>query len=349
MEQPSVEAKKGNGAIALKGQVAVTTQRALILQEALKEDTEQRQLLARFVKEHMVEGTDYGTIPGTERIVKMSDGTEAKVSPKCLLKPGAEKLVDLYRCTAKYKIRRIEDWDKGFFHYEFTARLVTRDTDMVLAEGVGSANSRESKHRWRNAKYKCPDCGQEAILKSKDRPEFFCWAKRGGCGAKFSTNDERITGQSLGKVENVDIYDQANTILKMGKKRALVDAAITLARCSDMFTQDLEEFIDAEPILKAEVPVPAKVEPPKAPNPSPPAAAAQKKVEQTGADAEEKKAIRARAKRLWETAQKHVVLEQFQQWCLSVLGRASKSTDWTSDDLDHLEASLPLLIAPPPA
>jgi hypothetical protein len=37
-----------------------------------------------------------------------------------------------------------------------------------------------------------------------------------------------------------------NTILKMAKKRALVDGAIALARCSDIFTQDIEDIVDYE-------------------------------------------------------------------------------------------------------
>jgi hypothetical protein len=36
----------------------------------------------------------------------------------------------------------------------------------------------------------------------------------------------------------------------MAKKRALVDGAIALARCSDMFTQDVEDYSDAEVVVR---------------------------------------------------------------------------------------------------
>lgn len=44
------------------------------------------------------------------------------------------------------------------------------------------------------------------------------------------------------RVENPDIADTWNTVLKMAKKRALVDATLTATGCSDMFTQDVEDF-----------------------------------------------------------------------------------------------------------
>ena len=43
-------------------------------------------------------------------------------------------------------------------------------------------------------------------------------------------------------VENDDPYTLVNTVLKMAKKRAQVDAALTVASLSEIFTQDLEDF-----------------------------------------------------------------------------------------------------------
>lgn len=42
--------------------------------------------------------------------------------------------------------------------------------------------------------------------------------------------------------ENPDIADTYNTVLKMAKKRAHVDATITACAASDIFTQDIEDF-----------------------------------------------------------------------------------------------------------
>lgn len=234
--------------------LAVSTPKAILTQEALKAEGEQRALLAQFIQKQMVEGADYGKIPGTDK--------------PTLLKPGAEKLTDLFRCTPKFHLVKIEeDFQKGFFNYVFRVRLYQRDADAVLAEGFGSANSMEGRYRWRDAQRKCPACSKAAIIKGKKEygGGWLCFGKKGGCGAKFDDGAQEIEGQATGRVENDDIATLANTILKMAKKRALVDGAIALARCSDMFTQDVEDMEHNEP----EPPPPSgKREAPRAP-PSP--------------------------------------------------------------------------------
>jgi len=69
-----------------------------------------------------------------------------------------------------------------------------------------------------------------------------CFKKSGGCGAKWEDGAEEIESQTIGRVENEDIYSQVNTILKMAKKRALVDAALSAGRLSQVFTQDIEDM-----------------------------------------------------------------------------------------------------------
>jgi hypothetical protein len=207
-----------------------TTARATIMRASMQADIEQRQLIKEYVRANMVEGTDYGTIPGTPK--------------PTLLKPGAEKLVDLFRCEPSFTVvQRVEDWDKNLFHYELKCELKSRETGFVFAQGLGSCNSREGRYRWRKAERTCPECNTPAIIKGK--PEygggFVCFKSKGGCGAKFKESDPAIIDQPSGRVENDDIASQVNTILKMAKKRALVDASIAVARCSDLFTQDLED------------------------------------------------------------------------------------------------------------
>jgi hypothetical protein len=185
-----------------------------------------------FVKEYMVEGEDYGKIPG--------------VSKPSLLKPGAEKLKEIYGLADSYpeeKIRRVENFDTGFFFYELTCVLTKKGTEIVIGEGKGSCNSYESRYRYRNAERKCPKCGQEAIIKGKEEygGGWLCWAKKNGCGAKFFDNDPAIAQQEVGKVENDNLYDVMNTVLKMAKKRAMIDAVIGVTRSSGIFTQDVED------------------------------------------------------------------------------------------------------------
>lgn len=216
--------------------------RAMIVADALTQEGEQRKLLGEYVAKHMQEDTDYGIIPGTKN--------------RTLLKPGAEKLTTLFRCVPRFVVEeKIENWDTGLFFYRFACHIETLDGGNVVAEGVGSCNSYEGRYRWRTADRACPQCGAAAIMRSKypprDNPNlapgWYCFAKKGGCGAQFAADDESITNQTTGRVQNPDLADCANTVLKMAKKRAHVDAAIALARCSDIFTQDVEDFHGSEP------------------------------------------------------------------------------------------------------
>jgi hypothetical protein len=234
--------------------VPAPTRGALIVADALKQESEQRHLLGQYVAHHMVEGTDYGAIPGTKN--------------KTLLKPGAEKLTQLFRTIPRYTVEdKVENWETGLFSYRFRCQIVTQDDDTVVAEGVGSCSTFESRYRWRNADRTCPECGAPAIKRSKYPPKnnpgatpgWYCFGKAGGCGANFDYDDADFALQPTGRVQNPDLIDCVNTVLKMAKKRALVDAAIALARCSDIFIQDAEEFADAHPapVAEAEKPRPA--------------------------------------------------------------------------------------------
>lgn len=196
-------------------------------------------VLNKFIAEHMDEGPDkdFGKIPGTEK--------------NALLQGGAEKLTELFKLTPVYEeTNKIERWDKAdpLFHYEFKCKLKVRGTDVIAAEGLGSCNSMEDRYRWRNAQRKCPGCGVAAIFTSKkDGEGYYCWNKKGGCGKQFPKGDKQIEGQEQGRVENDGVFTQVNTILKMAKKRALVDAAIVLCRRYGFrFTQDLEDTHGSE-------------------------------------------------------------------------------------------------------
>ena len=180
-------------------------------------------------RQHLIEGTDYGTIPGTDR--------------PTLLKPGAEKLVRLLGLADEYSIESIKDWDKPFFHFEVVCSLRHLASGQVVTTGVGECNSMEARYRWRQAKRRCPECDGETIIKGKQEygGGWLCFRKQGGCGEKFDDNDPAITSQQAGRILNEDIFSQVNTLLKMAKKRALVDAALSAGRLSDVFTQDLED------------------------------------------------------------------------------------------------------------
>jgi hypothetical protein len=165
---------------------------------------------------------------------------------KNLLKPGADKLMFMFRLRPDFH-QDIKELPNGHREVFTRCEIYHIESGQKIAEGVGSASTMESKYRWRNAARKCPYCGKETIIKGKAEygGGWICFGKKGGCGAKFQDDDPAIERQETGKVENPDIADTYNTVIKISKKRAYVDAAITACAASDIFTQDLDD-IDPE-------------------------------------------------------------------------------------------------------
>lgn len=192
-------------------------QQAGVVQELLK------QVLK--VDEH------YGVIPGT--------GTKPT-----LLKPGAEKIAALFQLSSEIKDCIISNLDNGHREYRVTIALISRGR--VAGMGTGSCSTMESKYRYRNLKRVCPECGMAAIIKGKAEygGGWLCFKKQEGCGSKFDIDASDIVDQEVGKTDHTDPADYWNTVLKMAKKRALVDAVLTTTATSDLFTQDIEDMPD---------------------------------------------------------------------------------------------------------
>lgn len=233
-----------------------------ITTDAIERTKEQLDLLERLVKTVLRKDEDYGIIPGTGN----KQGT--------LLKPGAANVTAAFNCHAEPFIdMTVVDpsmGSHGFVNYEVHVDLINNGTGMVMSRGYGSANSYESKYRYRYAKPRCPQCGEETVLESKTGTGYFCWRKLGGCGATFRPGDPAIEAQAVGKVENENPLDMANTIKKMAVKRAEVDAAMRLPGVARFFTQDLEEIESTheEPARAATEAVPgAASKQPEAPTP----------------------------------------------------------------------------------
>jgi hypothetical protein len=94
---------------------------------------ERIRLLQEFVQHMMVPGVDFGLIPGCQK--------------PSLLKPGAEKLCDIFGFSKHVKvINRVEDWTKPFLAYEVMVTLINKRSGVIEAQGIGSANSREKKY-----------------------------------------------------------------------------------------------------------------------------------------------------------------------------------------------------------
>lgn len=224
----------------------------------------------RVQRELMEVDEDYGVIPGTKK--------------PTLLKPGAEKLCNVYGLVPTYeKETTLGDGATApHIRVEMTCSLHRGDTlGPIVGVGVGSANSWERKHRYRGAERSCPSCGCEGTIRrssyEKDGDKgWYCHVKSGGCGAAFRSDDQQITDQQRGQVDNEDPFDLDNTLLKMARKRAYVDATLTATATSGMFTQDLEDVQGgAAPAAPAPAGAPAaQGQPAPAPRPARPAPAA---------------------------------------------------------------------------
>jgi hypothetical protein len=211
--------------------IAIRQQPTEMSVEQMIAQTQKIQLCMRAV---MKEGEHFGVIPGT------------KTKPT-LLKPGAEKLCLMFRLDPQYEIMSAVETPERI---SFTVRctLYHIPTGSRIASGLGSCNSRENKYI-RPAPKTCPQCGGAFLIDGNPDYEkdaaykggMLCYKKKGGCGAKFKPDDEKITKQATGIADPADLH---NTILKMGCKRALVAAVLNGTAASDFFTQDLDDLAD---------------------------------------------------------------------------------------------------------
>lgn len=165
------------------------------------------QELQAFVKANMVNGVDYGVIPGTPK--------------PSLWQPGAQKLCELYGIAHDFtEVETVQDWDKGFFLYRKRCVLTMRRNGLFAGAGIGSCNSREDRYAWRwvDAKQVPSNLDKKTLVTKETK-----W------GVKYRT-------------PNSDIYSLVNTIEKMACKRALVHAVIGVTRSAGIFTQDVEDL-----------------------------------------------------------------------------------------------------------
>ncbi len=155
----------------------------------------------------MQDGQHYGKIPGAG-------------DKPTLLKPGAEKLIMTFRLAPETEVEPL--FLEGGIGYRVKVRLLTFDGRFV-GSGVGECSSLEEKYKWRGAV-----CDEEFDETPVDQRRI-----------KYSKKYDKVS-----KIKQVrtNPHDQANTILKMAKKRALVDATLTTLGASDIFTQDIEDM-----------------------------------------------------------------------------------------------------------
>ena len=182
-------------------------------------------LIQEVMRDVMKEGEHYGTVPGC--------GTK-----KTLLQPGAEKLAMVFRLAPTYETTK-EDLGGG--HREVTVRclLASIGTGQLVGSGVGSCSTMESKYRYRNvADYEVTEDPIPPDAKEKKKE----YRAKGFGMKKVDDLWVWVRYTDSAKAENPDIADTWNTVLKIAKKRALVDAVKSTCAASDIFVQDIEDL-----------------------------------------------------------------------------------------------------------
>ena len=144
---------------------------------------------------------------------------------------------------------------------------------------MGSASSRESKHRWRWVDEHAADRlgidKGKAVTKGGTVTEFdFAvqkaetsgqygkpaaywkqWQDAIDGGRALKIMKPTRSGKSMGawqldatlyRTPNPEIADTINTVLKMAQKRAYVAATLSATNASEYFTQDMDDFVDVD-------------------------------------------------------------------------------------------------------
>jgi hypothetical protein len=166
-------------------------------------------LIQQVMQETMKKDAHYGTIPGCG-------------SKPTLFKAGAEKIMAAFHLVCSPVVDDLSALP-DLIRYQVRAEIRAADGRLV-GVGIGECSSDEEKYRWRKA------IGGEWEDTPEDRRR-----------EKWKNGKRGAYKESQVRTNPADL---ANTILKMAKKRALIDGVLTATAASDCFTQDIEELPD---------------------------------------------------------------------------------------------------------
>jgi len=169
----------------------------------------QVQRIQEVMKAVMQKDVHYGIIPGCKK--------------PSLYKPGSEKLLSTFNIAIEPVVTDLSTYDEAKFRVE--VRATNYISGVYLGSGVGECSSNEEKYKWRKSV-----CDEEFDETPEDR-------KREKWAVDYKTKKSYKIKQV-----RMNVSDVANTVLKMAKKRAQIDATLTVTAASDIFTQDLEDL-----------------------------------------------------------------------------------------------------------
>lgn len=167
----------------------------VITREYVDQQKRSLALLQDMVKDILVEGRDYGRVPGT---------------PQFLWDPGANQIFGGFNVFPGHRriISHIEDGTKISIVIEVP--LIQRHTGTEVASGIGASSNEESKHKYRWIK----------------EEELGLWGYTGDTATSLRTKKEE--GGKKYRIPNPDRGELINVCVKQASKRAEVDAAEAL-------------------------------------------------------------------------------------------------------------------------
>jgi len=177
---------------------------------------QRQQALWKLMAEAMEKGVDYGKTPGCG-------------DKPSLFKPGSEKVLAMFQLAVDPMVEDLCPLGGGAYD-EFRVRVhvTVKNNSRFVGKGVGECSSWEEKYKWRKAVTDGEYDHMAAIDPSLVRVKF---------GKDWQSKKEYQVKQV--RVPTADI---ANTVVKMGKKRAQIDATLTSTAASAIFSQDLEDM-----------------------------------------------------------------------------------------------------------
>lgn len=158
-----------------------------------------------------------------------------------LYKAGSEKILSMFQLAVEPVVEELTErsgrWD------EFRVRVyvaLKEKGGRIAGKGLGEASSWEEKYMWRAA----VNTEEFSYMESLN-PELV--------RTKFG-NDYKTKKPYQIKQVRVPTADIANTVIKMAKKRAQIDATLTATAASAIFTQDFDDLPEelAQALAEAE-------------------------------------------------------------------------------------------------
>ena len=171
----------------------------VITREYVDQQKRSLALLQDMVKDILVEGRDYGRVPGT---------------PQFLWDPGANQIFGGFNVFPGHRriISHIEDGTKISIVIEVP--LIQRHTGAEVGSGIGASSNEESKHKYRWIK----------------EEEIGLWGYTSDTATSLRTRVE--DGVKKYRIPNPDRGELLNVCVKQASKRAEVDAAESLPGAS---------------------------------------------------------------------------------------------------------------------